>query len=192
VHPSPFIVLASQSPRRADLLRAAGFDFDVRATDVDESVRAGESPRDYVTRLAIAKAVAAKRSDDEVVLGADTTVVVDGEVLAKPADAADATRMLRSLAGREHEVLTGVCLLRDGYRDTRVAATRVGFLPMTDAEIAWYVASGEPMDKAGAYGIQGRMSRFVTRIDGSYSNVVGLPVALVYQMLRELPPDGAT
>ena len=95
--------------------------------------------------------------------------------------------MLRSLAGREHEVLTGVCLLRDGYRDTRVAATRVGFLPMTDAEIAWYVASGEPMDKAGAYGIQGRVSRFVTGIDGSYSNVVGLPVALVYQMLRHLP-----
>ena len=183
----PRIVLASQSPRRADLLRAAGFDFEVRVADVDESVRTGESPQDYVTRLAIAKAVAARRGDDEVVLAADTTVVVDGHVLGKPADAPDAARMLRRLAGREHEVLTGVCLLRGSHRDARVAATRVGFLAMTDDEIAWYVASGEPMDKAGAYGIQGRVSRFVTGIDGSYSNVVGLPVALVYQMLRHLP-----
>ena len=165
----PRIVLASQSPRRADLLRAAGFDFEVRVADVDESVRTGESPQDYVTRLAIAKAVAARRGDDEVVLAADTTVVVDGHVLGKPADAPDAARMLRRLAGREHEVLTGVCLLRGSHRDARVAATRVGFLAMTDDEIAWYVASGEPMDKAGAYGIQGRVSRFVTGITGKSS-----------------------
>jgi septum formation protein len=186
----PRLVLASQSPRRADLLRAAGFDFEVRVADVDESVLPGESPHDYVSRLAIAKAVAARRADDDLVLAADTTVVVDGHVLGKPADAADASRMLRRLAGREHDVLTGVCLLRGRYRDTRVAATRVGFLPMTDDEIAWYVASGEPMDKAGAYGIQGRVSRFVTGITGSYSNVVGLPVALVYQMVCGLPARG--
>lgn len=182
----PRIVLASQSPRRADLLRAAGMAFDVRVADVPEDVLAGEPPSEYVTRLAVAKARAVFRPGD-VVLGADTTVVVDGEVLAKPADAADATRMLRRLAGRTHEVLTGICVLDDRALRTDVARTVVEFAPMSDAEIAWYVASGEPMDKAGAYGIQGRASRFVRRIEGSYANVVGLPVELVYTLLAQEP-----
>lgn len=180
----PRIILASQSPRRAELLRAAGIDFEVRAADVDEALRDGESPHDYVRRLAIEKARAVTAADTEVVLAADTTVVVDEHILAKPADRGDAARMLRLLAGREHEVLTGVCVRRGGQVDARIAATRVEFLPMTDEEIAWYVASGEPTDKAGAYAIQGLASRFISGIDGSYSNVVGLPVALVYEMLR--------
>jgi septum formation protein len=168
------------------LLRAAGIDFDVRVGDVDESTRHAESPRDYVLRLAVAKARAVARLAYEMVLAADTTVVVDGEILGKPGDAADATRMLRLLAGRRHTVLTGVCLLVNEVADARVAETAVEFLPMSEEEIAWYVATGEPMDKAGAYGIQGSVSRFVARIDGSYSNVVGLPVALVYQMLTQV------
>jgi septum formation protein len=180
----PRVILASQSPRRADLLRAAGIDFDVRVSDVDESVRPGEAPRDYVMRVAGEKARTAVRSAGEIVLAADTTVVVDDRILAKPADRDDAVRMLGMLSGRAHQVLTGVCVLRGDHVDTRVATTTVEFLPMSEAEIAWYVASGEPMDKAGAYGIQGRASRFVTRIDGSYSNVVGLPVALVCEMLQ--------
>jgi septum formation protein len=180
------IILASASPRRAELLRAAGLDFEVRIAGVDESLHSGESPRDYVTRLAIAKARAAQQHAGEILLGADTTVVVDGQILGKPANEPDALRMLRLIAGREHEVLTGVCLLRGARVDARVSATTVAFLPMSNAEIAWYVATGEPMDKAGAYGIQGRVSRFVRGIQGSYANVVGLPVALVYEMLRDL------
>jgi septum formation protein len=165
------------------LLRAAGFDFIVRTADIDESPRAGESPRDYVLRLAVEKARAVERRAGEIVLAADTTVVVDGAILGKPVDEADAARMLRRLAGRTHEVLTGVCVSDRETVDARIDETRVDLLPMSDAEIAWYVATGEPMDKAGAYGIQGRISRFVSRIDGSYTNVVGLPVALVHEML---------
>ena len=180
---SSTLILASASPRRAELLRAAGLTFAIRPADVDESVRAGELPREYVLRLAREKAHAVVRAPGELVLAADTTVVVDEEILAKPEDAADATRMLRLLAGRSHEVLTGVCLAQSDQSDARVATTIVEFAPMTDDEIAWYVASGEPMDKAGAYGIQGRASRFVVRLNGSYTNVVGLPVALVHEML---------
>ena len=177
------VVLASASPRRAELLRAAGVEFIIRPAQVDESVQDGEGARDYVLRLAIEKAQAVPRINTDVVLAADTTVVLDDEVLGKPADEADAVRMLRRLAGRSHEVLTGVCVAVHDGLDARVATTAVQFATMSDDEIAWYVASGEPMDKAGAYGIQGRASRFVTGIRGSYSNVVGLPVALVYEML---------
>jgi len=177
------VVLASASPRRAELLRAAGVEFIIRPAQVDESVQDGEAARDYVLRLAIEKAQAVPRVNTDVVLAADTTVVLDDEVLGKPADEADAVRMLRRLAGRSHEVLTGVCVAVHDGLDARVATTAVQFATMSDDEIAWYVASGEPMDKAGAYGIQGRASRFVTGIRGSYSNVVGLPVALVYEML---------
>jgi len=179
------LVLASASPRRAELLRAAGFEFTIRVADVDESAWSGESPRDYVMRLAGDKARAVARRTDELILAADTTVVVDGEILGKPADAADAMRMLRRLSGRAHQVLTAVCLLADGMATLGVDTTTVEFAPMTPQEVDWYVASGESMDKAGAYGIQGRVSRFVRRIEGSYSNVVGLPVALVYEMLRQ-------
>jgi septum formation protein len=180
------LVLASASPRRAELLRGAGFVFDVIVADVDESVRAGETPRDYVMRLAEAKASAVvARAAGRPVLGADTVVVIDGAILGKPAGDEDAKRMLRLLSGKSHQVLTGVCLLggrADRPARTEVATTTVEFAPLTAAEIDWYVGSGEPADKAGAYAVQGLASRFVTRLDGSYSNVVGLPVPSVYRM----------
>lgn len=179
------IVLASQSPRRAALLAMAGIAFDVDPADVDETGRDGERPGPYVRRIARAKAdVVAARHPGRVVLAADTTVVLDGAILAKPHDRADAARMLCALAGREHEVLTGIAIARDGRVDEHVESTRVTFAPMTDEEIASYVASGEADDKAGAYGIQGLAACFIPRIDGSYANVVGLPVEVVYRMLR--------
>jgi septum formation protein len=187
--PSPALILASASPRRAELLRAAGIPFEAEAADVDESVLAGEAAEVYVRRLAEAKARAvAARHPGRVVLGADTVVVVDAELLGKPTDAADARRMLRLLSGRTHRVLTGVCVVGKGVGSpeggpyTDAAVTTVEFAVLEPAQIDWYVASGEPMDKAGAYAIQGRGSRFVTRIAGSYSNVVGLPVELVSRM----------
>jgi septum formation protein len=181
------VILASASPRRAELLRAAGIAFDIQAANVDEETMSGESPTDYVSRLAEAKARVVHEGDGEqTVLAADTAVVIDGEILSKPIDEADAKRMLRMLSGRTHEVLTAVCVFHPGQIvDTRVETTTVEFAPLSDLEIEWYVASGECMDKAGAYAVQGLASRFVTRVDGSYSNVVGLPIALVYQMLTE-------
>ena len=179
------IILASASPRRAELLRAAGIDFDVRPADIDEAIRPGEAPGDYVSRLAEAKArTVHERDGNQTVLAADTAVVVDGQILGKPMDEADAKRMLRMIGGRTHEVLTAVSLFHPGeIVDTRIDATTVEFAELSDAAIEWYVSSGEPMDKAGAYAVQGLASRFVTRVEGSYSNVVGLPIALVYQML---------
>jgi septum formation protein len=163
------------------LLAAAGIDFDVIPADVDETVHAGETPERYARRVAEAKAHAVlARSHGRPVLAADTVVIVDGHILGKPADDADARRMLQLLSGRVHDVLTAVTL----DEATEVETTAVEFAPLSDEEIAWYVASGEPHDKAGAYGIQGRASRFVTRIEGSYSNVVGLPIALVYKLLK--------
>jgi septum formation protein len=190
------LVLASASPRRADLLRAAGYDFTIRPASVDESIVPGESPHAHVCRLADAKAAAAAAASapDEVVLGADTVVVVDGLILGKPADDAEAADMLRRISGRSHEVLTGVTLLGDGRTRSAVARTVVHFTQLTEEDLAWYVASGEPRDKAGAYGVQGLASRFVERIEGSYANVVGLPVALVAGLLRAWSPgpgDGA-
>ncbi len=179
-------MLASRSPRRAELLRAAGIDFTVRVADVDETPLPGETPRAYVLRVAEdkARAVAAAPDEDEVILAADTTVVLGDEIMGKPEDTADAVRMLRALAGRKHDVITGICL-RHGAEIVRdIASTAVWFAPLGDAEIADYVASGEPMDKAGAYGIQGLASRFIDRIEGSYTNVVGLPVALTWRRLR--------
>jgi septum formation protein len=192
--PPERLVLASASPRRAELLRAAGIAFDVKVADVDETQSVGETPDVYVERLAIAKAVAiAEQGERRAVLGADTTVVVDGVVLGKPIDAIDATRMLRLLSGRAHLVLTGVALIAPAGagrvsrpRRAQVCTTRVTFAALSEAELAWYVASSEPMDKAGAYAIQGLASRFVTGIDGSYSNVVGLPVSHVWAMCGEL------
>lgn len=178
------IILASQSPRRAELLERAGIAFEVDPADVDERERPGEDARAYVTRIARDKAAAvAARHPGRAVLAADTTVVLDGAILAKPADRADAARMVRALAGRDHEVLTAVAVARDGEMRAYVESTRVTVAPMTDDEVAWYVASGEADDKAGAYGIQGLFSRFIPRIDGSYTNVVGLPVEAVYRML---------
>ena len=179
------LVLASASPRRAELLRAAGIAFDVLTADVDETLRDGEAADTYVTRLAEAKARAViDRAGGRPVLGADTVVVCGIDILGKPADAADARRMLRTLSGRTHVVMTGVCLI--GPRPVvEIATSAVEFATLTDREIDWYVASGEPSDKAGAYAIQGLASRFVTAISGSYTNVVGLPVALVYDLCKK-------
>jgi septum formation protein len=180
------LILASASPRRADLLAAAGFQFDVDPVEIDESVLPGERPDAYVWRLALAKGrERVRRNPGTLVLGADTAVVVDDRILGKPQDAADAENMLRTLSGRAHDVLTGVALCTDDREAGEVVCTRVRFLQLAPAEIAWYVASGEPGDKAGAYAVQGLASRFVESIDGSYSNVVGLPVATVYRLLRE-------
>jgi len=180
------LVLASASPRRQDLLRAAGISFSVQATNIPEDARAGESPRECAERLAREKALFVVRErPGDVVLGADTIVVVDGEMLGKPADQNDAKRMLKTLSGREHEVITGVCLAGPGFLDVRSESTRVVMSEMSSAEIEFYAASGEPMDKAGGYAIQGIASRWIPRIEGDYPNVVGLPVALVWRMLRE-------
>jgi septum formation protein len=179
------LILASASPRRADLLREAGIDAEVQPASVDEGVAPGESPEVYVRRVAGAKGRAiSERAAGRYVLAADTAVVVDGAILGKPSGTDDASRMLRMLSGRTHEVVTGVSLMKDGVPvvEPEVAVTAVEFVALSPAEIAWYVASGESMDKAGGYGIQGLASRFVTRIAGSYSNVVGLPVAVVYRM----------
>jgi septum formation protein len=186
--PPPF-VLASASPRRAELLAAAGFVFSVAHADIDETPLGDEPADRYVLRLAEAKARAvAERHPGRAVLGADTTVVVDGDILAKPADAADAAAMLRRLQGRAHDVLTGVALVAGGRARVVLDTTRVVFAPLTEVEIAAYVATGEPMGKAGAYAIQGWAARYVTRVEGSYSNVVGLPVAVVHQLVGTMGP----
>ena len=233
------LVLASASPRRAELLRAAGFTFETLVVEIDETQRPGEEPAAYVRRLAMEKSAGALAAlhgpaeaghyvrgagevrgaaeagrpvrgdvasdgphsdrsyvvsgfnrtigdDEPVILGADTTVVVDGQILGKPRDEGDAARMLRRLSGGRHHVLTGVSLRRDAIEAGRVETTAVDFKPLNEADVAWYVASGEGRDKAGGYAIQGLASRFVTRIEGSYSNVVGLPVHTVLALLREL------
>jgi len=205
------LILASASPRRADLLRAAGFTFETVVADVDEAVRAGESPALYVRRLAAEKSAAAQSSyaasafrrtsaaggespakagrhvppDGPIILAADTTVVVDNQILGKPRDDADAAAMLERLSGRRHDVLTGVSIRRNAFEVGRVETTAVFFAVLSPDDLAWYVGSGEGRDKAGGYAIQGLASRFVTRIEGSYSNVVGLPVAAVVELLTE-------
>jgi septum formation protein len=184
------IVLASASPRRADLLRAAGIPFDVFPVDVDERFRPDEKPEDAVARLAETKAIAALASHPHsVVVGADTTVVIHGDALAKPVDSADAARMLRLLSGRTHDVLTGVCVSREERRLIHVETTRVRVAQLTEPEIEWYISTAEPFDKAGGYAVQGLASRFIEGIDGSYSNVVGLPISSVYDLLKRLGCD---
>lgn len=186
------LVLASGSPRRRELLEALGFELVVRPVEIDESVVGDETPSDYVRRLARTKAAAAAGLDGaqpgELVLGADTIVVSDGEMLGKPTDPDDARRMLRRLAGREHEVRTGVALrgLDRGFEEVAEETTRVCFAPLTEEEIDWYVETGEPLDKAGAYAVQGLAARFVRRINGSYSNVVGLPLFETVSLLKGL------
>lgn len=194
------LVLASTSPRRADVLAAAGFQFTTVAVDVDERVADGEPPERYVRRMAAEKSEAACTGGREsgtgtggreslVVLGADTAVVIDGDILGKPRDDREAEQMLRRLAGRQHVVMTGISLRTGTLEMGRVESTTVHFAPMTADEVAWYAASGEGRDKAGAYAIQGLASRFVRRIEGSYTNVVGIPVAAVYELLRDLGVD---
>jgi septum formation protein len=187
----PTLVLASASPRRSALLAGIGLVFRVRPAPVDETPRPGEAPAAVVERLARAKAAAARPVAGEVALGADTEVALEGTVFGKPADAADAARMLRLLAGREHDVWTGVALLdgTSGRLASGVELTRVRIAPLSAREIDWYVQSGEPLDRAGAYAIQGRFALFATAIAGNYANVVGLPLPLVYRLAGELDHD---
>jgi len=214
------LILASASPRRAELLRAAGYEFEIVVTDLDERARDAETPAAYVRRLAAEKSAAALmlvrgperaavrtnmaaaaradvsmtgvarpfqgRDGDVIILGADTTVVIDDEILGKPRDDDEAAAMLRRLSGRRHDVLTGVNIRHGTDEVGRVESTAVWFSPLTKEDIAWYVASGEGRDKAGAYAIQGLASRFIPRIEGSYANVVGLPVAVVAELLRSV------
>jgi septum formation protein len=186
------IILASASPRRQEILRNAGIPFVVQPSHVPEVPRDGESPKTYAERLARDKALGvSKHHADDFVLGADTVVVVNGTMLEKPAHAKDAARMLRLLSGKTHEVTTGVCLVHPQLTtenrelSTVSETTKVAVITLSDEDIAAYIATGEPMDKAGAYAIQGIASRWISRIDGDYFNVVGLPVSLVYRMLRE-------
>jgi septum formation protein len=194
-------VLASASPRRADLLRAAGYTFDTLAVDLDERVKPGELPAAYVARLAREKSAAALQRfvaraqtcggpertalHEVVILGADTTVVVDGEILGKPADDHESVLMLKKLSGRRHEVLTGVSVRTSAGEWGRVETTGVYMTELSADDISWYVGSGEGRDKAGGYAVQGLASRFIPQIDGSYANVVGLPVAQVVTLLHE-------
>jgi septum formation protein len=178
------IVLASASPRRAGILTALGVRFRVHPADVDETLEPGEDAAGAAERLARAKATAIADSGLPV-LAADTLVVCDEEILGKPRDAADAARMLRRLRGRSHEVVTGVCVRRGPDLWSEVDSTRVTFAPMTETEIAWYVATGEPLDKAGAYHVDGRGSLFLESVEGAPSNVGGLPVRLLRNLLRE-------
>jgi septum formation protein len=187
------LVLASKSPRRAEILRSAGFTFEVRPTHADETRRARESARDYVHRLAatkarIAGAHAKQKGYPAIVIGADTVVVAQGNILGKPSDVKEARRMLRLLNGKTHQVLTGVSILSipDGTEHHHVEITRVRFLKLTNGEIDDYIATGEPFDKAGGYAIQGIAARFVARIDGCYFNVMGLPISRVWSMLRTM------
>jgi septum formation protein len=184
------LILASRSPRRRELLRGAGFDFDVRPSTVEETAAPGTTPEEFARRAAREKAleVAASAPPESLVLGADTVVVADGEILGKPANAPDAARMLRLLSGVTHRVITGVCIVRAPDRVEALAheTTFVTFRSLDNDELQDYLASGEPFDKAGAYGIQGLASKFVTRVEGCYFNVVGLPVALVCDLLEPL------
>lgn len=198
------LILASASPRRAELLTAAGFTFETVIVDVDESVRPGEAPGIYVRRLAMEKSARgleilegppnsgfnAISHPDLIVLGADTAVIVDGEILGKPREVGDAQRMLRRLSGRRHQVMTGVSLRGNAVEVGRVVTTMVDVMPLSPADVAWYVASGEGLDKAGGYAVQGLASRFIVGIEGSYANVVGLPVAEVSSLLRDLASAG--
>ena len=178
-----YLVLASASPRRAELLDSAGIDFDVRPADIDESVHAGESPTAYVRRLSIEKAAAIDAAADEIVIAADTTVEIDGEILGKPVDDDDARRMLGLLGGAIHHVHTGVSV-RDASRTrTVVVSTEVEFIDLDAAAIDAYIATGEPFDKAGGYAIQGAGGKLVRRIDGSVSNVIGLPLDETVELL---------
>jgi septum formation protein len=181
------LILASSSPRRQELLRKEGIEFEVSPANIPEEQRPGEPPIDYALRLAQEKALKiAEKFPDKYVLGADTIVVVDGEILGKPASPQDAARMLALLSGRTHQVITAVSMVAPIKRiDTRSLTSNVHFRALTPQEIEQYIAGGEPMDKAGAYAIQGGAASWVTRLEGDYSNVVGLPLPLVKEMLRD-------
>jgi septum formation protein len=183
----PKLILASGSPRRSEIMNSVGWNFRKVVPDIDESEREGEPPGDYVRRLAREKAHAvAALHPGEIVLAADTTVVIDGKIVGKPVDAADARQMIAMLAGNWHEVLTGIAVARNGATDVGVQRTRVKFAPMSDAEIDFLVEKGDPLDKAGAYAVQAQAALFIEGIEGDYWNVVGLPINLVYKLVRKL------
>ena len=177
------LVLASKSPRRSEILKNAGIDFTVRVADADETIPEGTRPCDAVVFLAARKAMAVERAEDELVLGADTVVVLDDRILGKPKDRDDAYNMIKALSGRVHSVFTGVCAIGNGISMTFSEETKVEFLPLTDDEINAYINTDEPYDKAGAYGIQGLASKFIRGIQGDYFNVVGLPVSRIYEKI---------
>ena len=184
----PKLVLASGSPRRSEILNSVGWEFTKHVADIDETELEGERPDDYVLRLACEKAKAVAPSfPNKIVLGADTTVVIDSQIIGKPIDLADARRMLTMLAGNWHEVLTGVAVVEKGQIRSAIQRTRVKFAPMNDAEIAFLAERGDPLDKAGAYAVQAQAALFIERIEGDYWNVVGLPVKLVYELVMKKP-----
>jgi len=181
----PKLVLASGSPRRAKILTSVGWEFEKHVADINEDMRNGESPRDYVVRLALEKANAvAKLYPDQWVLGADTTVVIDDGILGKPVDLDDARSMLRTLSGSWHEVLTGIAIARNGHACSDIQCTRVKFGPMSEEEVEYLTVRGDPLDKAGAYAVQAQAALFIEEIDGDYWNVVGLPINLVYRLMQ--------
>jgi septum formation protein len=183
----PKLVLASGSPRRAEILNSVGWAFEKAIPDVDESVVDGESPEDYVQRLAVEKATAVSSSyHDQLVLAADTTVVIGGEIIGKPVDLDDARRIIAMLAGNWHAVLTGVAVSRNGSAIVGIQSTRVKFASMTDAEIDFLVEKGDPLDKAGGYAVQAQAALFIEGIEGDYWNVVGLPISVVYRLVADI------
>lgn len=183
------LILASASPRRKELLGLFGLPFVVRAADIDETMNPENAPYDEVARVSRRKALAVQRTGDDVVIAADTIVVCEGKILGKPHDAAEAKAMLALLSGRDHQVMTGCTVLRGEKSETVTEVTDLHFRPLSQKEIDRYVASGEPMDKAGAYGIQGGAALFCQRMVGDYYNVMGLPVCRLGQMLREVAPE---
>lgn len=182
----PKLILASGSPRRVEILNSVGWKFEKHAADVDETLIENEAPEVYVVRLAREKAEAvAERFPDSIVLGADTTVVIGGEILGKPFDMDDARRMLRILSGNWHEVLTGVAVVENGVTRSAMQRTRVKFITMTDGEIEFLATNGDPLDKAGAYAVQAQAALFIEKVEGEYWNVVGLPINLVYKLIMQ-------
>ena len=191
----PKLILASGSPRRAEILTSVGWEFTKDSADIDETELPGEIPEDYVQRLAREKAeTVAQRYSDAIILGADTTVVIDNQIIGKPTDLTDATRMLKLLSGNWHEVLTGVALVKNNPQTkilnpqtvVGIQRTRVKFLEMSDKEIEFLAEKGEPLDKAGAYAVQAQAALFIKAIEGDYWNVVGLPISLVYRLMHNL------
>ena len=183
------IILASQSPRRRELLALLRVPFTVKVADIDETMDPSQAAYDEVARLSYEKAVAVEREKDDIVIAADTIVVCDGAVLGKPKDEAQAKQMLAMLSGRAHQVMTGMTVLRGNRAITSTTVTDIHFRELSEKEIEDYVATGEPMDKAGSYGIQGGAALFAEKMHGDYYNVMGLPVCRLWQMLREIAPD---
>ena len=183
------LILASQSPRRRELLGLTGLDFVVRVADIDETMDPGKAPFDEVARVSRMKAMAVSRDQGDVVIAADTIVVCDGKILGKPKDAEDAFQILSMLSGRTHQVMTGLTVLQDQRIESCTEVTDVTFRPLSDTEIRRYIATGEPMDKAGAYGIQGGAALFAQKLNGDYYNVMGLPVCRLWQVLKTMLPD---